>query len=227
MTRTPSSSRNRNVAFLLLTVVGSAACGTSDPVPPVANRAPTAVMDITPAEVPRDDANTTLITLDASGSSDPDGDILGIVWTAPDATFESGTNSNSQIALVSFPGTMNYTVTLDVTDGQAPAAQATGTVFLANAAPLATATATPDSVPTGDGNTTVVTLDASGSSDPDGDPFTFAWTVPSGTFVSGTSASSETPEVTFPGSGDYATSVIVTDSFGAADTASVTVFLKP
>lgn len=206
---------------------GLSACGDDDPTPPPANNAPTAALSVDPEEVPRNDGNQTVVTLDGSASSDPDGDALSYSWTVAGGTFENGTAATDPIAQVSFPGTGNYDVTLQVADGNGGADQAAGVVLVANQAPVATATADPDSVPSGDGNATIVTLDASGSTDPDGDALTFAWTVPSGTFENGTAATDETPEVSFPGSGDYETTVVVTDLFGAADTATVTVFLIP
>jgi len=229
MPYTPRRAARGSFTVLVLTALSATtACNDDDdPMPPDENAPPTAAFSVDPPEVPRDDGNTTVVTLDASASSDPDSDPLTYAWTATDATFENGTTASSQIAQVSYPGTGNYSVTLTVDDGNGGTDQASDMVLLANQAPVATATADPDSVPSGDGNQTLVTLDASGSADPDGDEITFDWTVPSGTFVNGTSASDATPEVTFPGTGDYETTVIVTDLFGKADTASVTVFLIP
>ncbi len=94
-----------------------------------------------------------------------------------------------------------------------------------NEAPTAQVTASPENVPAGDGNRTVVTLDASGSSDPDGDALTFSWTVPSGTFVGGTTASDAIVQVTFPGTAPYRVTVTINDGNGGNDSAEVTVGL--
>ncbi len=88
--------------------------------------------------------------------------------------------------------------------------------------PVAVIEANPTSVPTGDGNQTVVTLDGSGSSDPESDPLTFSWTVPNGTFVNGTTASSEIAQVTFPGTNNYVVTLTVDDGNGQS-TAQVTI----
>ncbi len=88
--------------------------------------------------------------------------------------------------------------------------------------PVAVIEANPTSVPAGDGNQTVVTLDGSGSSDPESDPLTFSWTVPSGTFVNGTTASSEIAQVTFPGTKNYVVTLTVGDGNGES-TAQVTI----
>ncbi|RMH21383.1 MAG: PKD domain-containing protein [Gemmatimonadetes bacterium] len=194
-----------------------------------ANQPPSAVVTATPDSVARGDANTTVVVLDGSGSSDPDGDALTFDWDVPGATFVGGTDQTSPAPQVTFPGTADYAVTLVVSDGRGGADTASTTVRVfdpppaGNGAPTAVATADPDSVPAGDGNTTVVTLDGSGSSDPDGDTLTFQWTVPNGTFVGGTTASDVSPQVTFPGNADYTVTLIVDDGRGAADTASVVV----
>jgi len=63
------------------------------------------------------------------------------------------------------------------------------------------------------GPTTDVTLDGTGSSDPDGDPLDFTWTGP---FVGGT-ANGATPTVAFPGLGLSDVTLEVTDDKGASD----------
>jgi hypothetical protein len=63
------------------------------------------------------------------------------------------------------------------------------------------------------GPTTDVTLDGTGSSDPDGDPLDFTWT---GGFVGGT-AGGATPTVAFPGLGLFDVTLEVTDDKGASD----------
>jgi hypothetical protein len=89
--------------------------------------------------------------------------------------------------------------------------------------PTASIAASPMSVPAGDGDQTVVTLDGSGSSDPDGDQLSYAWTVPSGTFVEGTTASDAIAKVTFPGAAPYVVTLVVDDGNGGSDEAQVTI----
>ena len=95
-----------------------------------------------------------------------------------------------------------------------------------NNPPVASFTASPTSVPVGDGHTTVVTLDGSASTDPDGDALTYIWTAPSGVFVNGTSATSVIPQVTFPGTGPYNVTLAVSDGRGGSDSTSFTVTLS-
>ncbi|HEX6370500.1 MAG TPA: DNA/RNA non-specific endonuclease [Longimicrobium sp.] len=63
-----------------------------------------------------------------------------------------------------------------------------------------------------------VTLSAAGSSDPDGDALTYEWSFGDG--AEGTGAS---PSHTYADNGTYQVTVIVTDPYGAADTATTTV----
>ena len=215
--------RSAHTVFAAVGLLAVSACGDDDPIPPAQNQNPVAVATATPDIVPRADSNSTVVTLDGSGSSDPDGDALTFMWTVTGATFEAGTSATDVMAQVSFPGDMAYDAVLDVSDGNGGTAQATVNVGVVNGAPTAVVTADPDSVATGDGNTTIVTIDATGSSDPDGDSLVYAWTVPSGTFENGTTDSDDVIEVSFPGSAPYEVTVIVTDAFSAADTAAVTI----
>ena len=118
-------------------------------------------------------------------------------------------------------------VTIDVTENQAGAFN-----FFGGAATTQTSSATPNAAPTADAaandadNTVLewesVTLDASGSSDPDGDSLSYAWTL-----GDGNSASGVTPTVTYAtdqngGSETYTATVTVSDGT-ASDTATVDV----
>ena len=94
-----------------------------------------------------------------------------------------------------------------------------------NRDPTARVTASPQNVPAGDGNQTVVTIDASASSDPDGDPLTYSWVVPNGTFVGGTSSTDAIVQVTFPGTAPYTVTVTVSDGNGGSDSAQITIGL--
>ena len=95
-----------------------------------------------------------------------------------------------------------------------------------NQDPVANIVANPTSVGAGDNNQTVVTLNGLGSSDPDGDALTYAWTVPSGTFVMGTTNTDSVIQVTFPGSGDYTITLTVDDGRGGSNTAQLIVPLS-
>lgn len=226
---TPSSAlRPAYPALVSLLLLITACGGGDDPPTGMTNGNPVAVITASPLEVPQNDGNQTIVTLDGSASSDPDNDPLTFAWNVPNGTFENGTLATSTIPMVSFPGTAPYAVTLTVSDGRGGSGQASVTIGLAgpvNLAPTAVIAANPTSVPAGDGNQTVVTLDGSGSSDPENDPLTFAWTVFSGTFVNATTATSEIAQVTFPGTGDYAVTLTVDDGNGNQATAQFTITL--
>ena len=108
----------RTVA-LLAPLCGLALSGCEEVVNgPGENAAPTAVIATNPTSVPAGDNNQTIVTLDASGSFDPDGDALSYEWTAQSGRFENGTEASDQVAQVSFPGVAPYRVTLTVRDGR-------------------------------------------------------------------------------------------------------------
>ncbi len=95
-----------------------------------------------------------------------------------------------------------------------------------NEPPIARIEANRTSVPAGDGHQTIVRLDASDSSDADGDPLTFSWVVPNGQFENGTTASDTVIEVTFPGTMPYVVTVTVSDGKGGTDDATITIGLS-
>lgn len=198
------------------------------PTSPPVNLAPTAVIAANLTEIRENDNNTTIITISGTSSSDPNGDALTYIWSIPGATYENGTNSSSGIIQVSFPGTSTELVNLVVRDpgGLSDAAQIVITLRPGpNQAPTASFTVSPQTIPLNDGNTTVITLDASDSLDMDGDEITFEWTVPGGTFVGGTDANSEVAQVTLPGNFPTTVTLEVTDSKGVTDTATFTIQL--
>ena len=209
-------------------VLAGVACDDDTTAPPQ-NSAPRAVVSVAPTTVPEGDANQTVVILDGSASSDPDGDPITFLWAATDGTFVEGTSSNSEIARVTFPGTAPYAVTLTVTDPSGATDQASTTVGLGepppppNSPPVAIITANPISVNRGDNHQTTVTIDAAGSTDPDDDPLTFEWTVQNGNFVGGTTNEDPTIQVTFPGEAPYTVTVTVRDGRGGEDTAETVI----
>lgn len=70
-----------------------------------------------------------------------------------------------------------------------------------------------------------VTLDGSASSDPDGDPLEFVWTVPAGSPVTLANANNAVTTATIPAtqSGDYPILLTVTDGKGGTDTDEVVI----
>ncbi len=140
------------------------------------NRAPTATASADQVVSPG-----ALVTLDGSGSTDPEGDTLTYSWlqmfgsgweamepragvTLNDATVAKPTFTAPSIATT-------LTVTLTVTDSLGQTATDKVNIMV-NSPPVAVAADMPGTVNAGE----TVTLDASGSSDPDlGDTLTYLW----------------------------------------------------
>jgi hypothetical protein len=164
------------------------------------------------------------VTLDGSGSHDIDGDQLTIAWSFVSIPAgSSATLSDSTVVNPTFvadlPGT--YVVQLTVNDGAADSAPDTVTISTQNTAPAADAG--PDqSVFLGD----TVTLDGSGSSDPDGDALTFNWSFVSRPAGSGATLSDTTavqPGFTTDLPGTYVAQLIVSDGTSDSTTDTVTI----
>jgi hypothetical protein len=103
----------------------------------VTNQAPTA--DAGPDQTVTLDGGSVAVTLDGSGSSDPDDDAVTFTWTGD---FVGGSTTGSAPEVV-FDSTGTFTVTLEVSDGQQ---SDTDTVEITVDAPQApTTTTSPDS----------------------------------------------------------------------------------
>src|SRR5882724_10834604 len=139
--------------------------------PPVANAGPDQTVQAT-------GQNGVLVQLDGSKSSDPDGDKLTYAWTDQNG---NPVGSTAVVQLTLLPGT--YTFTLTVTDPGKLSSQATTHVTVnppPNHPPVANAG--PDqTVPFHSPAT--VQLNASASTDPDGDTLTYVWKDQSGSTV--------------------------------------------
>ena len=169
------------------------------------------------------------VTLDGSGSSDPEGEALTYAWaqksgpavtlsssTAKSPTFTAPTQLASNAALV---------FSLVVTDarGLASSADTVTVTVKANNAPTANA---------GDDRTVVrgssVTLDGSGSSDPDNDPLTYSWRQTSGTTVTLSNANAAKASFTAPGTlGKYGFELTVSDRTRSATDSVVITVIAP
>ncbi|MDJ0870111.1 MAG: PKD domain-containing protein, partial [Myxococcota bacterium] len=154
------------------------------------------------------------VTLDGSGSSDVDGDLLAFEWsfTARPAG-SAAVLSNPAAVLPEFvadvPGT--YVAQLVVDDGRARSAPDTVSLDTTSAPPVADAG--PDqTVAVGD----TVSLDGSGSSDVDGDLLTFEWSLVSvqpGSLARLDDRSSVFPTFVADLPGTYVAQLIVNDGF--------------
>jgi RHS repeat-associated protein len=158
------------------------------------------------------------VTLDGTGSSDPDGDPLTYAWILSQVPSGSTASLSDPTGPTPFftadrPGP--YVARLVVRDGQFSSTADEVTITTANSAPVARAGAN-QSQPVG----TTITLDGSASSDVDGDKLTYRWTFlerPAGSNATFSDATAVKPTFTIDRAGRYEIHLIVND--GTADSA--------
>jgi hypothetical protein len=170
-----------------------------------------------------------LVTLDGSGSSDPNGDDLNYRWTLHSIpTGSIARVSNSTIVNPTFTADMtgSYTFNLRVKDDSEFSNTDQVTV-------IASSTGS-NQIPVADAgfdrtvNTnTLVTLDGSNSADADGNTLTYRWSMtekPARSITTLANSSTVTPTFTPDVNGHYTFSLIVNDSIenSAADTITIT-----
>jgi len=174
-------------------------------------------------------ATGSLLTLDASASSDADGDILSYIWTLTNLpTSSAATLSDSTRSSPQFTADLAgiYEATLVVNDGSEDSTISTVmiTAQTANSAPTANA-----GVDQNITTTAAVTLNGSASSDADGDTLTYSWaltTTPSGSSASIIDQTLVAPMFTADLDGSYVAQLIVSDGVASSAPDTVTVFAE-
>ncbi|HLE46623.1 MAG TPA: PKD domain-containing protein, partial [Thermoplasmata archaeon] len=164
----------------------------SPPVP----QPPVASFTATPARANPGDP----VAFDASASYDPDGSIVSYSWDFGDAASGTGVTPSHAYAA---PGL--YTVALTVVDNASLSGTATRAVRV-NAAPVPAFTVSPATAYIG----VVVTFDASASTDPNGDPLTFAWD-----FGDSATAAGAIATHAYAAKGRFTVTLTVSDDLGA------------
>ena len=168
----------------------------------VTNRAPAAQMSVSATSV----YTQTAVTFTSTGSSDPDGTIVGSVIDFGDGSSVSGASASHAYLK---PGT--YTAKVTVTDNLGATSTAAATITVMNQKPIARIGLSATSIFTGQS----VNVTSSGSADPDG---TISATTIN--FGDGTSAMAASASHTYSVAGSYTLAVTVTDNSGASSTAT-------
>ena len=158
------------------------------------------------------------LTLNGGGSSDPDGTINLYEWdcTANGSYDVSSSSPTGSSCTYGAPG--QYTVRLRVTDDDNAQDTATSLVAVSNTAPTADAGG-PYTVNQG----AALSMNGSGSSDPDGSITQYAWDCTNNGVINTTSASPTAATCTYAGVGTFTIALTVTDNNGATNTATGTV----
>lgn len=168
------------------------------------------------------------VTLNGSGSSDVDGDPLTYAWTftsRPQGSTATLTGANTVAPTFVADVAGQYIVQLIVNDGKDSSnpSSVTITVTPGNTIPVADAKADKTSAKVGD----LITLDGSGSTDADGDPLTYKWSLitrPTGSNATLSSTTAVKPTFTVDVAGNFVAQLIVND--GKADSAPKTVTIS-
>jgi hypothetical protein len=164
------------------------------------------------------------VLLDGAGSSDPDEDVLEFSWVQIAGTGVALYDADTATPSFTAPETVaELTFRLMVTDGRGGGDADTVSVTVALPPPNP-----PPEARAGDDQTVAtgarVTLDGSGSSDPDEDSLTFTWTQLSGTLVSLDAADTASPTFVAPALPTVLTfQLTVDDGNGGTDTDAVEV----
>ncbi|MFZ5863148.1 MAG: CARDB domain-containing protein [Nitrospirota bacterium] len=161
---------------------------------------------------------TNTVTLDGGASTDADGDSLTFEWSVVSRPVGSAAVLSDSIAVnpafyVDRPGA--YVLSLVVRDGVSASEPDTVTITTTNSAPVANAG--PDQTAR---VTDTVRLDGGGSSDVDGDPLAFRWTItamPLGSLATLSDPSVVAPTFRVDLPGEYVVELVVHD--GAVDSA--------
>ncbi len=170
---------------------------------------PPALPEARAQAAPEDALVGEIVRFSAAASTDPAGAGLEVVWTFGDGATATGVEVTHTYVDVGV-----YPVTATVTDtrGRSDTANLQVAVSSGNQAPEATFVVEAPAAP---GVGDEVVLDASGSSDPDGDALTFSWSLGDGTTASGESVTH-----TYDAPGAFLVELMAQDPSGAEDSAS-------
>lgn len=193
--------------------------GSTSNIAPVANAGNNQTVD-----------ENTVVTLDASASTDSDGSISSYQWSQTAGTAAALSASNVAMPTFTTPPlnaseTLIFQVTVTDNDGATNTATVSIMVNHSNVPPTANA----GSEQTVD-EQTLIMLSAELSDDVDGTIATYLWTQTSGPVVTLSDSTSLTPEFTAPDIDAVTTltfELVVTDDQGATDSVTTNIFVNP
>lgn len=171
---------------------------------PPANVAPVAAFTLA--------ASDLTVAVDGADSYDPDGTIASYAWS-----FGDGGSAEGQQATHTYAEAGHYTVTLTVTDDDGESSSVTDEVTVVAPAANEPPTASFTTITSG----LTLTVDASGSEDPDGVIEEYSWS-----FGDGESAAGAIVSHTYEAPGTYDVELTVTDDDGATDSRVVQVTVQ-
>ncbi len=176
-----------------------------------ANVAPTAVIQATPTS----GSAPLVVQVNGANSSDPDGSIVSYAWD-----FGNGQTATGATASVTYTTTGTFTLRLTVTDNRGATKSTTTSIVVSgsNQKPVPALLALPTSGPA----PLLVTVNANGSTDPDGSIVSYSWD-----FGNGQTAQGLASQVTYTTAGTYVITLTVKDNRGATATASETIVVDP
>jgi len=168
------------------------------------------------------------VTLDASGATDPDGQSLSFQWTqtsGPSVSLSNATSAQATFTAPEVDGETALAFEVEVIDPDGNAATASTSVTVQfNAAPTADAG---ESVTVNPGDS--VTLDGSGSSDPEESSLSYEWAQTGGSTVELDDSTAVSPSFTAPDLDNTSTltfELTVEDGRGKTATATVEVTVE-
>ena len=214
-------------AIITLAASGNQSAVATSTVTGIVNPSPVNQPPVANAGTKQTVTSGTLVTLNGSGSSDPDNGPSPLIYAWSQVGGPAVTLSGATTASPTFtPAQANdYVFGLVVNDGQASSPQSTVTVHVTantpfNQPPVANA-GTNQTVTSG----TLVTLNGFGSSDPDNgpSPFIYAWRQVSGPTVALSGATTASPTFTPVQTGEYVFGLAVNDGQASSPQSTVTV----
>jgi len=175
------------------------------------------------------------IQLDGSGSSDANGDALAYIWSftsVPTGSVAALSDTGSVMPAFRVDLAGSYVVQLVVNDGATDSLPVTITINTedptnANTAPLADAGPDQQVMLA---STVMVTLDGSGSADPDGQSLSYLWsfaTLPAGSTAALSGAGAMSPVFGADVAGEYVVQLIVNDGMVGSAPDTIVVLAEP